>query len=131
MIGAMNDLNNISQEHSEIADTALWLQELLQLAQRDDRNPRLSGFACAILMERGAIPAGEVAAEVSRRLSPGIPADLGAGWFEGLSMRNRYGLLSRMSLWEQLNDYINALEDEEFKRALVFLRRAFSTFSPA
>ena len=46
-------------------------------------------------------------------------------------MRNRYGLLSRMSLWEQLNDYINALEDEEFKRALVFLRRAFSTFSPA
>ncbi|WP_339224699.1 DUF5682 family protein [Paenibacillus sp. FSL H8-0332] len=130
MIGAMNDLNNISLEHSETADTALWLQELLQLAQRDDRNPRLSGFACAILMERGAIPAGEVAAEVSRRLSPGIPADLGAGWFEGLSMRNRYGLLSRMSLWEQLNDYINALEDEEFKRALVFLRRAFSTFSP-
>nr|WP_254075336.1 DUF5682 family protein [Paenibacillus tritici] len=130
MISAMNDLNTISLEHSEIADTALWLQELLQLAQRDDRNPRLSGFACAILMERAAIPAGEVAAEVSRRLSPGIPADLGAGWFEGLSMRNRYGLLSRMSLWEQLNDYINALEDEEFKRALVFLRRAFSTFSP-
>ncbi|WP_238649885.1 DUF5682 family protein [Paenibacillus piscarius] len=130
MITAMNDLNLISQEHDEIADTALWLQELLQLAQRDDRNPRLSGFACAILMERAAISAGEVAAEVSRRLSPGIPADLGAGWFEGLSMRNRYGLLSRMSLWEQLNDYINALEDEEFKRALVFLRRAFSTFSP-
>lgn len=130
MISAMNELNAISLEHDEIADTALWLQELAQLAQRDDRNPRLSGFACAILMERAAVSPAEVAAEVSRRLSPGIPADLGAGWFEGLSMRNRYGLLSRMSLWEQLNDYINALDDEEFKRALVFLRRAFSTFSP-
>ncbi|WNS45666.1 DUF5682 family protein [Paenibacillus sp. MMS20-IR301] len=129
MISAMNELNGISLEHDEIADTTLWLQELLQLAQRDDRNARLSGFACAILMERAAVSAEEVAAEVSRRLSPGIPADLGAGWFEGLSMRNRYGLLSRMSLWEQLNDYINALDDEEFKRALVFLRRAFSTFS--
>lgn len=130
MLIAMNELNAISLEHSETVDEALWLQELLHLSERDDRNPRLSGFACAILMERGAISAADVASEVSRRLSPGIPADLGAGWFEGLSMRNRYGLLSRMSLWEQLNDYINALEDEEFKRALVFLRRAFSTFSP-
>ncbi|KWX77402.1 DUF5682 family protein [Paenibacillus jilunlii] len=130
MIVAMNELNAISLDHSETVDEALWLQELLHLSERDDRNPRLSGFACAILMERGAVSAEEVASEVSRRLSPGSPADLGAGWFEGLSMRNRYGLLSRMSLWEQLNDYINALEDDEFKRALVFLRRAFSTFSP-
>ncbi|UQZ36403.1 hypothetical protein C2I18_24450 [Paenibacillus sp. PK3_47] len=130
MITAINELNGISLEHSEILDEALWLHELLLLSERDDRNPRLSGFACAILMERGAIAAEDVAAEVSRRLSPGIPADLGAGWFEGMSMRNRYGLLSRLSLWEQLNDYINALEDDEFKRALVFLRRAFSSFSP-
>lgn len=130
MLTAINELNGISLEHGETLDEGLWLQELQQLAERDDRNPRLSGFACAILMERAAISAEEVAAEVSRRLSPGIPADLGAGWFEGLSMRNRYGLLSRMSLWEQLNNYINALADDEFKRALVFLRRAFSTFSP-
>ncbi|MNI61041.1 hypothetical protein D3C73_1162880 [compost metagenome] len=130
MIVAMNELNAISLDHSETVDEALWLQELLHLSERDDRNPRLSGFACAILMERGAISADAVASEVSRRLSPGIPADLGAGWFEGLSMRNRYGLLSRMSLWEQLNEYINALEEDEFKRALVFLRRAFGTFSP-
>ncbi|OKP95913.1 DUF5682 family protein [Paenibacillus sp. P46E] len=130
MIVAMNELNGISLDYSETVDEPLWLQELLHLSEQDNRNPRLSGFACAILMERGAISAEEVASEVSRRLSPGIPADLGAGWFEGLSMRNRYGLLSRMSLWEQLNDYINALEDDEFKRALVFLRRAFSTFSP-
>ncbi|WP_197073691.1 DUF5682 family protein [Paenibacillus sp. FSL H7-0357] len=130
MLTAINELNGISLEHGETLDEGLWLQELQQLAERDDRNPRLSGFACAILMERAAISAEEVAAEVSRRLSPGIPADLGAGWFEGLSMRNRYGLLSRMSLWEQLNSYINALADDEFKRALVFLRRAFSTFSP-
>ncbi|WP_408637892.1 DUF5682 family protein [Paenibacillus tianjinensis] len=130
MLTAMNELNGISLEHGDTLDEKQWLQELLLLSERDDRNPRLSGYACAILMERGAVSAGEVAAEVSRRLSPGISADLGAGWFEGLSMRGHYGLLSRMSLWEQLNDYINALDDDEFKRALVFLRRAFSTFTP-
>ncbi|CAM4515771.1 DUF5682 family protein [Paenibacillus typhae] len=130
MLTAMNELNGISLEHGDKLNDGQWLQELHKLAERDDRNPRLSGYACAILLERGSVSAGELAAEVSRRLSPGIPADLGAGWFEGLSMRGHYGLLSRMSLWEQLNDYINALDDDQFKRALVFLRRAFSTFSP-
>ncbi|MCL6603631.1 MAG: DUF5682 family protein [Paenibacillus sp.] len=130
LITAINEMNRISLDHSDTVDEHLWLQELLHLSERDDRNPRLSGFACAILMERGSLNAEQCAAEVSRRLSPGIPADLGAGWFEGLSMRNRYSLLSRLSLWEQLNDYINSLQDEEFRRALVFLRRAFSTFSP-
>ena len=67
--------------------------------------------------------------EVSRRLSKGIPADLGARWFEGLSLRNRYALIARLSLWESLSGYLDGLDEEEFKRALVFLRRAFADFS--
>ncbi|GIP32049.1 hypothetical protein J2TS4_12590 [Paenibacillus sp. J2TS4] len=129
LLTAIHELNQIAQEHHELVDEALWVKELHHLASRDDRNPRLSGYACAILLERGELSAGECAEEVSRRLSPGVPADLGAGWFEGLSMRNRYSLLSRMSLWEQLNEYIAELDNEEFRRALVFLRRAFSSFN--
>lgn len=67
--------------------------------------------------------------EVARRLSFGTPADLGAGWFEGLAMKNRYALIARLSLWESLDAYLDALDEEEFKRALVFLRRAFADFS--
>lgn len=130
MASAIGELNHIAAEHSEEVDEALWVQELSRLSDRDDAHPRLSGLACAILLERNSISAQQCAAEVSRRLSPGIPADLGAGWFEGLAMRNRYALLSRTSLWEQLNDYICTLEDDEFVRALLFLRRAFSAFSP-
>ncbi|WP_334074606.1 MULTISPECIES: DUF5682 family protein [Paenibacillus] len=129
MAEAMNELNHISSEHSDGVDEALWVRELTVLSDRDDAHPRLSGLACAILLERGELSAEQCSAEVSRRLSPGIPADLGAGWFEGLAMRNRYALLSRMSLWDQLNAYICSLEDDEFVRSLVFLRRAFSVFS--
>lgn len=128
LLTSLNQLNNVALDHHEQVDVEQWMLQLSALAERDDRNPRLSGFACAILLERNAISAQQCAEEVSRRLSPGIPADIGAGWFEGLSMRNRYALLSRMSLWEQLNDYIESLSDQEFLRALVFLRRAFSTF---
>ncbi len=58
-----------------------------------------------------------------------MPAELGAGWFEGLAMKNRYALIARLSLWESLDNYLDTLNDEEFKRALVFLRRAFADFS--
>ncbi|WP_260405476.1 DUF5682 family protein, partial [Paenibacillus sp. 598K] len=130
MTEAIGQLHAAAQEHSEQLDESLWLDSLAELSSRDDRNPRLSGLACAILMERGVLSAAACEREVSRRLSPGTPADLGAGWFEGLAQRNRYALVSRTALWEQLNDYLAALEQEQFARALVFLRRAFSVFSP-
>jgi hypothetical protein len=107
------------------------LTELQKLARADHLNPLLSGYACAILVERNVISNEELAREVSRRLSPGVEADLGAGWFEGLAKRNRYALLTRLALWEQLANYVSALTDDEFKRALVFLRRAFGDFSPS
>ncbi|REK76756.1 DUF5682 family protein [Paenibacillus paeoniae] len=130
MIEAIHLLNTAAQEHYEEVDERLWVEQLSMLAERDDRNAKLSGYAFSILLERNVAGEDECAKEVSRRLSPGIPADLGAGWFEGISMRNRYALLSRTYLWRQLDAYIGSLEAEPFKRSLVFLRRAFGSFEP-
>ena len=44
-------------------------------------------------------------------------------------MKNRYALITHMSLWESLDGYLDTLDDEEFKRALLFLRRAFADFT--
>ena len=124
-------LNATALENDREVDEARWTTTLRELSDRDDRNPTLSGYACAILLERGLLDDAALAREVGRRLSPGIAADLGAGWFEGLSQRNRPALLSRLSLWQQLADYVAGLDDGEFRRALVFLRRAFGRFAPA
>lgn len=131
MMKSISELHTIGLDHIEQLDYQLWIEQLTEVMERDDLNAKLSGFACSLLIERNQVSATQLAAEVSRRLSPGVPADLGAGWFEGLSSRNRYMLLSRTSLWEQLHQYIESLEDDDFVRALVFLRRAFSTFSPS
>ncbi|MDF2671215.1 MAG: hypothetical protein K0R67_3521, partial [Paenibacillus sp.] len=128
MVSAIQALHQVAMDHYDTVNEPLWLAKLKELASRDDRNARLSGFSFAILLERNEISDELCAREVSRRLSPGIPVDLGAGWFEGLSMRNRYALLSRASLWTQLDAYIHSLEQDAFLRSLVFLRRAFSTF---
>jgi hypothetical protein len=130
LVGAIDELNRVSLEHHDRVDEPLWIERLRRLADADDRNPLLSGYACATLLERGLLANEDLAREVSRRLSPGVPADLGAGWFEGLARRNRYSLLARQTLWEELARYVAALDDEPFRRALVFLRRAFSGFSP-
>lgn len=125
---AMQQLNMAALSHAFLQQDA-WLDALWKAADRDDLNTRLSGFAAAILLERGQMGAERLRLEVTRRLSFGTPADLGAGWFEGLAMKNRYALIARLSLWESLDAYLEALDEEEFKRALVFLRRAFADFS--
>ncbi|MUT68113.1 DUF5682 family protein [Paenibacillus sp. NEAU-GSW1] len=130
MITAIHMMNTAAEQHYEQLDEQLWTAKLKELAERDDRNAKLSGYAFSIMLEKNEAGEDECAREVSRRLSPGIPADIGAGWFEGMSMRNRYALLSRNYLWRQLDAYVHSLEEEPFKRSLVFLRRAFGGFEP-
>jgi hypothetical protein len=130
LLVSIDELNRVSLEHHDRVEGPLWIERLQRLADADDRNPLLSGYACATLLEQGLIANENLVREVSRRLSPGVPADLGAGWFEGLAKRNRYSLLARQPLWEALGEYIQSLDDDQFKRALVFLRRAFGSFSP-
>jgi hypothetical protein len=129
-VAAVDALDKVNLEYHDLVDEALWIDQLRVLADADDRNPRLSGYAAAILLERNLIDNEDLAREVSRRLSAGIPADLGAGWFEGLAGRNRYALIARQILWEQLADYVASLDEEQFRRSIVFLRRAFGSFSP-
>ncbi len=127
---AIDRLNALQLNH-DFLDEGSWLSLLERVSDRDDLNTRCSGFAMAALLERGAADENLLAREVSRRLSPGVPADLGAGWFEGLAGKNRYALIARLGLWRRLDEYLQELDEESFRRALVFLRRAFANFSPS
>ena len=126
---AMDRLNILQLNHDFLNQEA-WVTLLERISDRDNLNTKCSGFAMAILLERGIATEELLAREVSRRLSPGVPADLGAGWFEGLAGKNRYSLIARLSLWRHLSDYLDSLDEDTFRRALVFLRRAFADFTP-
>lgn len=128
IIPAIEKLNRADADNDFIS-TEEWVKVLTEASERDDINTKASGYAAAELLERGLMDSSELSKEVRRRLSRGMPADLGAAWFEGISMKNHYALITRLSLWEQLSLYIDTLDDDEFRRALVFLRRAFSSFS--
>ena len=127
---AMAALNRVAMENAADVDADRWQHQLDAIAASDALNPFLSGFACALVLERGRIDEEELAREVSRRLSPGVHAEVGAGWFEGLVACNRQALFSRLALWRQLDAYLVGLDDEEFRHGLVYLRRAFAEFAP-
>ena len=130
LVTAIEQLNSAALAH-DFLEVQTWCDTLQEIAGRDNLNTRLSGFAAAVLLERGSMDSARLQIEVQRRLSKGVPAELGAGWFEGLAMKNRYALIARLSLWEYLDAYLDTMDDEEFKRALVFLRRAFADFTAA
>ncbi len=113
----------------DFLDESLWIDKLMELSNRDDLNTKISGLATAILLDVGKIDEPTLRKEVSRRLSIGMPAELGANWFAGLSMRNHYALIGRLTLWESLSEYLDTLDEEEFRRSVVFLRRAFVEYS--
>lgn len=113
----------------DFLDEILWFDKLTELSNRDDLNTKISGLATAILLDVGKIDEPTLRKEVSRRLSIGMPAELGANWFAGLSMRNHYALIGRLTLWESLSEYMDTLDEEEFRRSAVFLRRAFVEYS--
>lgn len=130
MIKAISQINSIVSDNVVKLNHDLWIEKLTELSDRDDKNPKLSGYAAGILLEKNEICEEKLSQEISRRLCPGVEVDLGAGWFEGLATRNHYVLVSKLMILEKLDEYISSLDDEEFIKALVFLRRTFCQFSP-
>ncbi len=128
VIKAIEQLNKCERAH-DFLNSEQWLKTIKYIAQKDDINTKISGFAAAILLEKGKMDEDNLSSEIKRRLSKGLPAALGAGYFEGLAMKNHYALIARVGLWKTLDEYLESLDDEEFKRALVFLRRAFADFN--
>lgn len=106
-----------------------WEHAVRELSRRDDLNAKLSGLATAIRLDSGDLSEEELSREISRRMSIGLRAELGALWFEGLSLRNHYALIVRRAVWESLSRYLDEIPEESWKRAMVFLRRSFALYS--
>src|SRR4030095_9712034 len=61
MIVGINELNKVALDYTSLIDEPLWIRELQKLAQADHLNPLLSGYACALLLERNLISNDELA----------------------------------------------------------------------
>jgi hypothetical protein len=125
---AILSLHDVAREIPDGVDAGRWDRELEAIAANDSLNAFLSGFVLSLILPR--VTEEQLAREVGRRLLPGVAAEVGADWFEGLVQYNREALFARLPLWRQLDAYVQALDEDGFRRALVSLRRAFGDFAP-
>ena len=91
LIVPMDELNRVSLEHHDRVEENLSIERFPSSRRR--RRPQSAAVRLRLrqtLLERGLLSNESLIREVSHRLSPGVPADLGAGWFEGLAQRDRY-----------------------------------------
>ncbi len=110
-------------------DATLWYETLEHISNNLFIHQFLSGYATAILLEQGKLSPEDIEQKISFYFSKGLDGFQTANWLEGFCMKNRYQLLLNLNIWKQFDVYIKTLSLEEFKRVVLFLRRAFANFN--
>lgn len=118
----------LGEDGSLDVDGDRWARALDSIADEPLSSAHVAGVACALLLERGKLVDEVLDRRVASRICPGSDPGQGASFFEGLATRNRYALLSKKKLWWAMTDFIESLDDDAFRRAVVALRRAFAGF---
>ena len=89
---AMDQLNSLCLHH-DFLDEERFIRLLAETASRDDLNTGISGFAAAILLERGRMEEEELSRQVRRRLSRGFRRNWGQDGLQGCLRRTGMRLL--------------------------------------
>jgi hypothetical protein len=116
---------------SAVFDVDRWWRALDHVADDDAAHGYCAGVANALLLERGRIDDATLDRRIAFRIGAGMDPSAVGSFFEGLSSRNRMALLARKALWRSMTEFVEALDDASFRRAVVGLRRAFGAFEVA
>ncbi len=128
MMSAFDTIDNLTIELKSINPNP-WYEILATLTDRLTINQFLSGYATALLLEKGFFSPFDIENKIIFHLSSSIDGKITANWLEGLCMKNRYQLILNLNVWRYFDDYLKTLDLEQFKRVLLFFRRAFTRFS--
>ena len=109
----------------------MWRNFISQVRSSANAHPLLSGYATRLLNDKGEITMEEMQDTLSFYSSIGnSPADM-AYWFEGFLRSSGSILLLDDRLWNLVNTWVCAQEQETFMELLPILRRTFSEFTSA
>ena len=109
----------------------MWRNFISQVRSSANAHPLLSGYATRLLNDKGEITMEEMQDTLSFYSSVGnSPADM-AYWFEGFLRSSGSILLLDDRLWNLVNTWVCAQEQETFMELLPIMRRTFSEFTSA
>jgi hypothetical protein len=115
-----------------LAQTALqdeWQASLRHLTVLGKFHGLISGLATRLLFDTQAEASEKISLLMSQALSIGVTPTTAAAWLEGFLNNSGMILLHDESLWQLVNQWLLALNDDYFLQILPLLRRTFSTFT--
>lgn len=108
-----------------------WTATLRQLADRAGLHGLVAGRCTRLLLDGGALDAGDAARRMSATLSVGSEPAQAAAWVEGFLSGSALILLHDRVLLDVVDGWLAGVADDTFTDVLPLLRRTFATFGPA
>jgi hypothetical protein len=122
----LNDAVNVLQQ----ADiTSQWQQTLQAIAAGGNTSPTIAGYATRLLADYKLLEGEALVRVFHYAMSTATPPDKAAAWLEGFLKGSGTILLIDNDLWNLVNNWVDALDEETFTRVLPLLRRTFAGFS--
>ncbi len=106
-----------------------WHGALRSLALGDAGAALLRGMACRLLLDAQRLDSADVAVQLSRNLSLGVPPLDAAAWLDGFLNRQALVLLHDQAIWGAVDAWLAQLGETQFVQILPLVRRSFSEFS--
>jgi len=108
-----------------------WLAALGRVAGQAGVHGRIAGRSVRLLLDAGALDAGEAARRMGLALSPAADPAYGGAWIEGFLAGSALALLHDAALWGVLDAWLAGLGGDAFTALLPLLRRTFARYEPA
>jgi hypothetical protein len=131
MFDLIRQVNSAVNTLDHEAWTAVWINALLQVSNKDGVSPVLSGCTCRLLLDARVLERGEAARRFAYFMSTGQESEQSAAWLEGFLKGSGMILLYDDVLWNLLYKWVAELPLEAFQHLLPILRRTFAAFIPA
>ena len=107
-----------------------WQETLQRIADAANVNGLLAGRACRLLFDRRIFDSTEAARRFGLALSTASEPALAASWADGFLRGSGSILVHDAALFDVVDQWVDALQDESFTQILPLLRRTFSSYTP-
>lgn len=108
-----------------------WQHALQRVALSTSCSALLRGVTLRLLFDAQVLPTELVHTQLQQQLSPGAEPLHAAQWLDGFLNRNATVLLHDDAVWQMIDAWVVALDEEQLVRALPLVRRTFAAFEAA
>ncbi len=126
LIYTLHDSVNTLQHPTAVSG---WQQTLQVISCNQNAAPVIAGYSTRLLSDYKLLEDDELVKAFHFRMSRTVAPDVSAAWLEGFLRGSGTILLLDDALWNVVNNWVTALEEDVFLQVLPLLRRTFSHFS--